>query len=113
MNAALVSKGSKERVDHRSFKARGIAKHPTKHAGKKGTAAEGRSRLNSRSRNKNAQAMALEEQIRKLMRMPARLAARNLLLANTTAVSAPGPDVLITVCKENVVRNQPVSRRRP
>lgn len=76
VNAELARKGATERVDHRSFKARGIAKHPTVHVGKKGAAARGRTGLNARLRNQNAQALALEEQMGKLMRMRDRLAAR-------------------------------------
>ena len=76
VNAALTRKGSAERVDHRSFKARGIERLPTVHVGKKGAAAMGRAGLNARLRAKNAQALALEEQMGKLMRMRARLAAR-------------------------------------
>ena len=76
VNAALVRKGSGERVDHRSFKARGIDRLPTVHVGKKGVAARGRAGLNARLRAKNAQALALEEQMGKLMRMKSRLAAR-------------------------------------
>lgn len=76
VNAALACKGSAERVDHRSFKARGIERLPTVHVGKKGAAARGRDGLNARLRAKNAQALALEEQMRKLRRMKARLAAR-------------------------------------
>ncbi|CAN7279626.1 MobA/MobL family protein [Acidovorax sp. LjRoot117] len=76
VNAALARKGSAERVDHRSFKARGIARLPTVHVGKKGAAAKGRASLNARLRTKNAQVLALDEQLGKLMRMKARLAAR-------------------------------------
>lgn len=76
VNAALTRKGSAERVDHRSFKARGIERLPSVHVGKKGAAARGRAGLNARLRAKNAQALALEEQMGKLMRMRARLAAR-------------------------------------
>lgn len=76
VNAALTGGGSTERVDHRSHKARGIARHPTVHVGKKGASVRARVGLNSRLRKKNAQATALEEQISKLMRMRARLAAR-------------------------------------
>lgn len=76
VNAALTRKGSAERVDHRSFKARGIERLPTMHVGKKGAAARGRVGLNARLRAKNAQALALEEQMGKVMRMRARLAAR-------------------------------------
>lgn len=76
VNAALARKGSAERVDHRSFKARGIERLPSVHVGKKGAAARGRAGLNARLRAKNAQALALEEQMGKLMRMRARLAAR-------------------------------------
>ena len=76
VNAALTRKGSTERVDHRSLKARGIERLPTVHVGKKGAAARGRAGLNARLRAKNAQALALEEQMGKLMRMKARLATR-------------------------------------
>lgn len=76
VNAALARKGSAERVDHRSFKARGIERLPTVHVGKKGAAARGRAGLNARLLAKNAQVLALEEQMGKLMRMRARLAAR-------------------------------------
>ncbi|MFN7152898.1 MAG: MobA/MobL family protein [Acidovorax sp.] len=76
VNASLARKGSAERVDHRSFKARGIERLPTVHVGKKGAAARGRFGLNARLRAKNAQALALEEQMGKLIPMKARLAAR-------------------------------------
>lgn len=76
VNAALAGGGSTERVDHRSHKARGIARHPTVHTGKKSVSARARTGLNARLRSKNAKAAELEEQISKLMRMRARLAAR-------------------------------------
>jgi hypothetical protein len=76
VNAALAGGGSTERVDHRSHKARGIARHPTVHTGKKSVSARARTGLNVRLRSKNAKAAELEEQISKLMRMRARLAAR-------------------------------------
>lgn len=40
INDALEDAGSDERVDHRSFKARGIAQEPTQHLGPKATAME-------------------------------------------------------------------------
>lgn len=76
VNAALARKGSAERIDHRSFKARGIERLPTVHVGKKGSAARGRVSLNARLRARNAEALALEEQMGKLVRMKARLAGR-------------------------------------
>jgi MobA/MobL family len=76
VNAALARQSSAERVDHRSFKARGMERLPTVHVGKKGAVAKGRASLNVRLRAKNAQVLALDEQIGKLMRMRARLAAR-------------------------------------
>ena len=76
VNSALAGGGSTERVDHRSHKARGIARHPTVHVGKKSVSARARTGLNSRLRSKNAKATELEEQISRLMRMRARLAAR-------------------------------------
>jgi hypothetical protein len=76
VNDALVRKGSDERVDHRSFKARGIERLPTVHVGKKGAVARARTGLNARRRMQNAKALVLEEQMGKLMRMKARLAAR-------------------------------------
>src|SRR6218665_929259 len=82
VNAALARKGSAERVDHRSFKARGIEHLPTVHVGKKGVAACRRLSLNARLRARNAEVLALEEQMGKLIRMKARLAAR----------AAPRPD---------------------
>lgn len=48
---------------------------PTVHVGKKGAVAKGRASLNVRLRAKNAQVLALDEQIGKLIRMRARLAA--------------------------------------
>ena len=51
----------------RSFKARGIAKHPTVHVGKKGAAARGRTGLNSRLRTLNVQVLVLEEQMGRLI----------------------------------------------
>lgn len=76
VNAALARKGSAERIDHRSFKVRGIERLPTEHVGKKGAAARGRVGLNARLRARNAEALVLEEQMGKLIRMRARLAAR-------------------------------------
>lgn len=46
------------------------------HVGKKSVSARARTGLNARLRSKNAKAAELEEQISKLMRMRARLAAR-------------------------------------
>jgi hypothetical protein len=76
VNAALARKGLAERIDHRSFKVRGIERLPTVHVGKNGAAARGRVGLNARLRARNAQVLALEEQTGKLLRMRARLAAR-------------------------------------
>ena len=76
VNAALARKGSAERVDHRSFKARGIQRLPAVHIGIKGASARGRASLNERLRRRNARLEALDEQMGKLMRMKARLAAR-------------------------------------
>lgn len=76
VNAALARKGSVERVDHRSFKARGIERLPAVHIGIKGASARGRASLNERLRRRNARLEALDEQMGKLMRMKARLAAR-------------------------------------
>ena len=76
VNTALARKGSNARVDHRSFKVRGIRRLPTVHVGLNGAAARGRSSLNARLRRRNARLEALDEQMGKLMRMKARLAAR-------------------------------------
>ena len=76
VNAALARKGSAERVDHRSFKDRGIERLPAVHIGIKGASARGRVSLNERLRRRNARLEALDEQMGKLMRMKARLAAR-------------------------------------
>ncbi|QIL43887.1 MobA/MobL family protein [Acidovorax sp. HDW3] len=76
VNAALARKGSAERVDHRSFKDRGIERLPAVHIGIKGASARGRASLNERLRQRNARLEALDEQTGKLMRMKARLAAR-------------------------------------
>ncbi|MFI8616371.1 MobA/MobL family protein [Acidovorax sp. NPDC077693] len=76
VNAALARKGSAERVDHRSFKDRGIERLPTVHLGVKGASARGRASINERLRRRNARLEALDEQMGKLMRMKARLAAR-------------------------------------
>jgi len=76
VNSALAGGGSTERVDHRSHKARGIARHPTVHVGKKSVSARARTDLNARLQSQNARARKLEEQIGKLTRMRARLAAR-------------------------------------
>lgn len=76
VNATLARKGYAERIDHRSFKARGIDRLPTVHVGKKGAAARGRSSLNASLRRRNASVAAIDEQVSKLMRMKARLAAR-------------------------------------
>ena len=76
VNAALACKGAIERVDHRSFEARGITQHPTIHVGKRGALVRLRANRNVRLRDKNARAAALEEQINKQMRMRERLAAR-------------------------------------
>lgn len=76
VNAALARKGSAERVDHRSFKDRGIAQSPTVHVGINGGAARGRASLNARLRRRNARVTALDEQMSRLMRMKAQLAAR-------------------------------------
>lgn len=97
VNAALAGGGSTERVDHRSHRARGIARHPTVHVGKKSVTARGRTGLNSRLRNKNAQATALEEQINKLMRMRARLAARTAMdVADRFTDDSQAPSTLLT-----------------
>ncbi len=86
VNAALAGGGSTERVDHRSHKARDIARHPTVHVGNKSVSALARTGLNARLRSKNAKAAELEEQISKLMRMRARLAARaEMDVANRSA----------------------------
>lgn len=76
VNAALARKGSAERVDHRSFKDRGIERLPGVHIGIEGASARGRARLNERLRRRNARLEVLDEQMGKLMRMKARLAAR-------------------------------------
>lgn len=76
VNAALARKGSTARVDHRSFKDRGIERLPSVHVGIKGAVARGRASLNVRLRRRNARVTALEEQMAKLLRMRARLAAR-------------------------------------
>ena len=76
VNAALARKGSAERVDHRSFKTRGIERLPAVHIGIKGGSARGRASLNERLRRRNARLEALDERMGKLMRMKARLAAR-------------------------------------
>ncbi|WP_443112010.1 MobA/MobL family protein [Aquabacterium sp. OR-4] len=76
VNAALARKGSAERVDHRSFKDRGIGRLPTVHVGVNGAAARGRASLNARLRRRNARVSAVEEQMCKLLRMKARLAER-------------------------------------
>ena len=104
MNAALTRKGSTERVDHRSFKARGIERLPTVHVGKKGTAARGRAGLNARLRAKNAQVLALEEQMRKLRRMKARLAAR--------AESTPDPQHAVPVVEDRASDLSPWRRAK-
>jgi hypothetical protein len=75
VNTALARKGSNARVDHGSFKVRGIQRLPTVHVGLNGAAARGRASLNARLRRRNAQVAALEEQVGKLMRLKARLAA--------------------------------------
>ncbi len=75
MNNALARKGSTQRVDHRSFKARGIKRLPTVHVGINGAAARGRTSLNARLRYRNARVEALEEQMGKLVCLKARLAA--------------------------------------
>ena len=75
VNAALARNGSAERVDHRSFKDRGIERLPTVHVGINGVAARGRVGLNARLRRRNARVRALDEQMGKLLRMKARLAA--------------------------------------
>lgn len=104
MNAALIRKGSAERVDHRSFKTRGIERLPTVHVGKKGAAARGRAGLNARLRAKNAQALALEEQMSKLMRMKARLAAR--------AESMPDPQRGVQVVEDRASDLSPWRRAK-
>lgn len=76
VNTALARKGSNARVDHRSFKVRGIRRLPTVHVGLNGASARGRVSLNERLRRRNARLEALDEQMGKLMRMKARLAAR-------------------------------------
>lgn len=73
VNASLDRKGSVERIDHRSHKARGIDQHPTVHVAKSG--ALNRLRLNSQLRKKNTRAMALKADIEKLVRIRTRLAA--------------------------------------
>ncbi len=75
-NAALARGGSTQRVDHRSHRARGISLHPTIHVGRKRTAVRIRGARNALLRQRNAAAVALEEQIQKLSRMRARLEAR-------------------------------------
>lgn len=76
VNNALARKGSTQRVDHRSFKDRGIERLPAVHIGIKGASARERASLNARLRRRNARLEVLDEQIGKLMRMKARLAAR-------------------------------------
>ncbi|MBS0466022.1 MAG: MobA/MobL family protein [Proteobacteria bacterium] len=76
VNAALARTGSAERVDHRSFKARGIERLPTVHVGKQGAIARRRVGLNATLRTQNAKALTLEDRMHKLMRIKARLAAR-------------------------------------
>lgn len=75
VNNALAREGSTQRVDHRSFKARGIGRLPTVHVGINGAAARGRTSLNARLRYRNARVEALEEQMGKLVRLKARLVA--------------------------------------
>lgn len=75
VNNALARKGFTQRVDHRSFKARGIERLPTVHVGINSAAARGRASLNARLRRRNARVEALEEQMGKLVRLKARLAA--------------------------------------
>lgn len=92
VNAALAGGGSTERVDHRSHKARGIARHPTVHVGKKSVSARARAGLNARLRSKNAKAAELEKQMGTLMRMRARLAARTVEnIANCVADDMRAP----------------------
>ena len=91
VNGALILKGSAELVDHRSFKARGIAKHPTVHVGKKGAAARGRTGLNSHLRTLNVQVLVLEEQMGRLIRMRERLAARTRAIPDSLRL-APSVD---------------------
>ncbi len=99
VNAALARKGSAERVDHRSFKTRGIERLPAVHIGIKGAAARGRASLNERLRRRNARLEALDEQMGKLMRMKARLAARTALKPDdrrqVRVVDDPASDLLL------------------
>lgn len=104
VNAALARKGSAERIEHRSFKARGIERLPTVHVGKKGAAARGRAVLNARLRARNAKAIALEEQIGKLTRMKARLAART--------EPTPDPQRAVQVVEDHASDLLPWRRRR-
>ncbi|WP_201397950.1 MobA/MobL family protein [Alicycliphilus denitrificans] len=76
VNDALAQKGSAERIDHRSFKARGIELLPTVHVGMKGAGARRRAGLNGRLQAQNAKALVLEAKMSKLLRIKARLAAR-------------------------------------
>lgn len=55
--------------------AASIQRLPTFHVGLNGAAARGRASLNARLRRRNARLEALDEQMGKLMRMKARLAA--------------------------------------
>jgi len=76
VNSALARKGSAERVDHRSFKERGIDRLPTVHVGKGGSTSRGRVGLNARLRARNTEALDLDRKMSKLHRMKSRLVAR-------------------------------------
>lgn len=103
VNTALARKGSDARVDHRSFKARGIDRLPTGHVGINGAAARERASLNARLRRRNARVADIDEQMSKLMRMKARLAAR----------TEPKPDAQRPVNVEDRASDLLVWRRRP
>lgn len=80
VNAALARGGWTQRVDHRSHKARGIALHPSIHVGRKAAAIRIRGARNAKLKQMNAAAVALEDQIQRLVRLRARLTARNAAL---------------------------------
>ncbi|MBV7427230.1 MULTISPECIES: MobA/MobL family protein [unclassified Acidovorax] len=103
VNTALARKGSYARVDHRSFKARGIERLPTVHVGINGAAARERASLNARLRRRNARVADIDEQMIKLMRMKARLAAR----------TEPKPDVQRPVHADDRASDLLVWRRCP
>jgi hypothetical protein len=81
INAALADSGSDERVDHRSFKERGIAQEPTTHLGPAASEIERRGAVSERG-EENREIMASNDARRQLDDLIDELAALDAAIAD-------------------------------